>query len=56
MKTKEKKQEENKKLIERAISMYEFTHGKKPSVYWCTSADRAKFLISYYKEQYNIIG
>lgn len=56
MTAKEKKNIADQKLIERAIAMYEFTHGKKPSGNWCTNADRAKFLISYYKDQYNILG
>lgn len=56
MTAKQKKTIADQKLIEKAISMYEFTYGKKPSVNWCTCADRARFLISYYKEQYNIIG
>lgn len=56
MTNKDKRQAEEKKLIERAKSMYRFTHGKEPSENWCKCADRAKFLFSYYKEQYNIIG
>lgn len=56
MTVKEKRQAEDQKLIERAILMYEFTHGEKPYATWCMTAARAKFLISYYKEQYNIIG
>ena len=56
MTAKQKKEIADKKLIQRAIDMYIFVHGKDPKSWWCTSADRAKFLISYYKEQYNIIG
>lgn len=56
MTTKQKKELADKKLIDRAIDMYFFIYGEYPSANWCTSADRAKFLISYYKEHYNIIG
>lgn len=56
MTTKEKRLVADNKLIERAKSMYYFTHGKEASQHWCENADRAKFLISYYKENYQIIG
>lgn len=56
MTTKEKRQAEDIKLIERAKNMYRATHGKEPSVNWCLCADRAKTLLSYYKENYFIIG
>ena len=56
MKTKALKKTEEQKLIKRAIDMYIFVHGKEPMPWWCADADRAKFLIQYYKENYNIIA
>ena len=56
MNSKQKKEIEDKKLIQRAIEMYISVHGKEPKPSWCTSVGRAKTILSYYKEQYNIIG
>ena len=56
MTAKEKRQKEDKKLIKRAIDMYIFVYGKEPKSWWCTSADRARTLLDYYKSEFNIIG
>lgn len=56
MTAKEKKEIADKKLIQRAIDMYIFVHGKEPKSWWCTSADRARTLLDYYKSEFNIIG
>ena len=56
MNSKQKKEIADKKLIQRVIDMYISVHGEEPKSWWCTSVGRAKTLLAYYKEQYNIIG
>ena len=56
METKALKKTEDQKIIDKAIRMYIWTHGREPKKTWCADADRAKFLIQYYKENYNIIA